>query len=607
MVMFPVVPPLNDETTVSWCSRMASVQTGLALAEWLRLLQISQASVIGLTDECVTRLADLTGLSHADVSRTGLSNVGMRTFEWRGQSFGAQFAVRNNTTYCPACLLADADNGPRIGRVSWMLSPVRTCPEHDISLTRRRNEHYSNRFQDMHVVAPENAVLGAEVAASAKRQITGLQSYVMKRFDGFAQSPWLDGQGIDQAARACEILGACAVFGSHCNLDKLTHDDWDDAAAAGYEIAALGEAAIVGSLQRITEASMKERRVVGGQAALGKLFQWLQFGRGDRDPGPILQLTREFVLDNFAIEQGADLFGTTVEARRRHTLISLSRQTGLHAKTIRKILEDAGQISSDNNADVSLSFPAVEAEALAAKVVSSIAVKHLPDYLNCNRTQAQMLVSAGLIKSNGDGLSVQATSMKQVARSDVDAFLDRFLGAATLTTDAAGLLNVIDASEVVRQPVVDIVKVVLSGALRRVHYQDQALRFRAVLVNPTELIALFESQARQVGMSTHEAGAILGVLPSGVTWLRKNTDETGRPFLKAVEVRNSNSTIRYCFPDAEVERFASSHITLTELARRRGVSSKEMAVRVRAAGIKTIVPRGKVGAFVYREQDVLGI
>ncbi|WP_164512366.1 hypothetical protein [Oceaniglobus ichthyenteri] len=47
--------------------------------------------------------------------------------------------------------------------------------------------------------------------------------------------------------------------------------------------------------------------------------------------------------------------------------------------------------------DIRKTFNAEDGEALARRIKNSTPIKKIPDYLNCNRTQAQMMVKTGLL------------------------------------------------------------------------------------------------------------------------------------------------------------------------------------------------------------------
>lgn len=53
-----------------------------------------------------------------------------------------------------------------------------------------------------------------------------------------------------------------------------------------------------------------------------------------------------------------------------------------------------------------------------------------------------------------------------------------------------------------------------------------------------------------------------------------------------------------------MERFASTHVDLKDLAAERGVSAKHLRVQLSGAGIEPILPRPKLNRFVYRRADL---
>lgn len=156
MTMLPALFPYTDETTVSWCSRLARFHTNLACPNFLKMVEISQADVMGLKNPTVERLSNLTGVPGAQIMACGPQYAGDHLLTYKGETFGTKFMTRNHTTYCPACLLDDRTeepNGERVGRLSWMFAPVRVCPRHGIFLSQRKSAGYPGRFQDMNIVA----------------------------------------------------------------------------------------------------------------------------------------------------------------------------------------------------------------------------------------------------------------------------------------------------------------------------------------------------------------------------------------------------------------------------------------------------------------------
>lgn len=611
-VLVPVLLPIEGESIVSWCSRLGSFHAGLTASEWLRMMQISRQSVIDATTECVDRLASLTGISPERIGATGVMRKSDRTFLHRAEEFGMRFALLTNTTYCPLCLIEDAEPGSPsagrgVGRINWVFSPVRTCPTHGILLTRRPNKGFHERFQDMTRVAPDIAELQRQAAAAERRPLSPLQRYVEGRFAGDLAFEWPDGQPVDQVAKACEMLGACVAFGAHADLDQLSLSQWDEAGAVGFEAAAQGSEGVRRALENIEAASRDIRSKGGPQAFFGRPYQWLQFNKTQREPGPIREIVREHILRTMQVEPGTNLFGAVVAQRWRHSVQSLAAGTGIHPRTLNRALVRTGILvdGDEGRLDATMGFDAAAGEALAQRIRSSISIRKIPDYLNCNRTQAEMLVRQGVIPQLAPGLGREGGVLTNVAVADLDRFLARFRSAGRPVAQAgAGMADVIAAAEPARQAVADIVQLVLDGKLSRVEVLAAELRFRPVLVDPEEVREVAKMRDGEIGLSADEVAARPGVFPSGIPHLRETLDRDRRPFLRAQELVNARGTVRYRFDEEEVARFQTEHVTLTVLAKERGMSAKALSRSLNAAGIEPIMRRELLSAAIFRRADL---
>jgi hypothetical protein len=510
MVMLPVLPLIEGESTVSWCSRLGSFHVGLSGPDFLKLMQISRQSVVDTTDECIGRLAELTGIAESHIRASGVQRVGEARFTHRNEEFGMRFALRTHTTFCPACLLEDADpagpsSGQRVGRIGWIFRSVRTCPRHGIVLHRRPNKGFHEQFQDMTLVAPDDAALEKLASDAPSASTSALQSYVERRFRGVSGPDWLDTQDVDQATKACEMLGACVLFGAHNNLDKLSLQEWSEAGSAGFEAARDGVDGVRKALEEISCASFRQISKGGPQAALGRLYQWLQFKKSKTDPGSIRDVVREFVLDTMPVDPGSTLFGIPVETRRRHSLASLSRSTGVHQATLRRALKLTGVLPADVDADERFTVDAGQGGSLADRIGNSIPISKIPEYLNCNRTQAQMLVKRGIVSQLVPDLGRGGGVLTKVAVQDLDEFISRFRAGGTPVRQASdGMMDVIAASEAVRRPVMDIVQLVLDRKLTSLEALPEDLGFRSVLVSPDEVRSVISELEGEIGLSAHD-------------------------------------------------------------------------------------------------------
>lgn len=611
MHLVPVLHMLDGETVMSWCGRLARYHAGTTSHRWLETMQLSRQDVTNCTDYCVERLSRITGIAPQRIREGAYLQQGDRTFLYRSQHFGPHFAMKSWTTYCPSCLLEDGEQfspstGLRVGRVVWMFAPIRACPKHGIELVRVPNSLFSQQFQDMALVAPEDELLARQAADARHVKASPLQIYVEERFAGASGPSWLDGQRIDQAAKACEMLGACMEFGAHRSHDSLTVDEWIRAGTAGFKAAASGVAGIRQGLEQIFTRSRHTKSKGGPQAAFGRLYEWVQFKRSQQDRGPIREIFRDFILDTIAVDPGTNLFGERVGHRRLHSVRSLSLATGMHSKTLNRALVRAGLIPSGNENRVDdWACVDVEAEAFVSQIRNSLPIKKIPTYLNCNRTQAQALVRQGFLRQLCPGLGGRGGVLTGVPIEELDRFLIAFRALGQGVSSArSGMMDVIEASEIVRLPVVDIVRLVFAGKLETIELLPERLRFRSVLVDPDEVRANTTFLGNEFGLSQDEVAAQFGLISTQVNQLRKAVDGDGRPVLKGVPVPNARGTIRYRYPYEEICRFSKFYVKLGDHAKELGVSSRAMKRTLVERGIEPILAPKRLKAEYYRRTDL---
>lgn len=88
---------------------------------------------------------------------------------------------------------------------------------------------------------------------------------------------WLDGQQIDQAVPATEILGAVLNFGFRVDIDNMSVVDWHRAACVGWEWTSKGETRLrdAFTLLQATGPIARDRSSKHPGYRFGKLYQWL--------------------------------------------------------------------------------------------------------------------------------------------------------------------------------------------------------------------------------------------------------------------------------------------------------------------------------------------
>lgn len=612
MTLYPHLPMIDDESLTGYMGRIARFHGNGDVFDFVAVLEISRQSVMEPDDATLSRLAGLTGTSAARLRGSAIERIEGRFWRLMDECFYSDFANTSVTTFCPACLLEDGQPGSvtrgfRTGRMSWRLGPVRTCGRHGIALFRRPNADVSEKFQNMYYVAPEDDELRLLAEGSERRAVSPLQRYVENRFAKIAGPAWLDGQRIDDAARACEMLGVLLRFGMKPNLNQFTQTDWDLAGREGFAPAAEGPNGIHQALKDHFNAKAAAGVSGGPQAFLGRLYQWLQFGMYQREVGPIKDVVRDFILEHFSLEAGTSVFGVQVASRKKHSVQTLAKATGMHPKTVNRAVVLAGLVpqGSPGRPNDAFVFDADEGERLMARIQRSIPARDLASYINSNRMQAELLVREGIIPRLIEAEGLRTGHMKRVALDDVDAFMARFMGAAALVDTAApGMVNVLEAAALSRWPIMDIVRAILDGTITKVEIVDPLQRFKAVLVDPGDVRQKLDAHAGGNRLTLKEAAEILELTTPAVLRLARTIDLGGNALLRSYTIRNGKGAERQVFDIADVEQFRFQHVKLVDFCRARSFGPKIMKMKLDNAGIEPILDRRGMGGFIYRREDL---
>ena len=420
------MPILPGESFVSWVSRFARVQCDMSAKEFSSFVSIPLQDLARTRDNAVKRMHELTGISEERLTQGGYKQLAFRYYMHRGQEFHSEFIAGNRVSYCPQCLLNDISNCRQslrmpVGQINWAFSPFRTCPVHSVPLVRERGRGRGNLFLDLAAHMPDEARL-VELAESEKqRRVSDLQSYFAARLDGSRGPEWLDGQLIDLASRATEMLGACIAFGPNANLSSFSQTDWDLAGSVGYEFARRGPEGVREGLEAVQMKATCSKIQAGPQGVFGDLYKWIQFKKNRKPIGPFRELFREHILETMPIGAGTNLFGEPVLQRRRHSVASLSQKFGMHPRTVQNSLMIADLLPKDYDAKRDVGAISVAcAEDLLKRMRRSIPISVVPEYLRCKRPQVTQLIEAGILKPIAGRRDGRRSIAQGVDASDLD-------------------------------------------------------------------------------------------------------------------------------------------------------------------------------------------
>lgn len=201
-----------------------------------------------------------------------------------------------------------------------------------------------------------------------------LQTYVVDRLWGTkAAAAWLDGQGIASGAKACEMLGALIEGGPEAQIGSYSELDWARMGDIGFQTCSGGPNAIQDVLGQLRISAGRRSGRAGPQAAYGFLFNWLNYTQRSEDFGPLRQILRDAIVDNFAVGPGEVVLGEEITQRRVHSVNSLVNANGINRFRLYRLMRKAGMIpeTADTAAFNQWVFPAAEGERLIARIRNS--------------------------------------------------------------------------------------------------------------------------------------------------------------------------------------------------------------------------------------------
>lgn len=244
--LFPHLPFQTDETPASWAARLSVLHGCSTLRTFLSDQGIASPDFLHGRRSVIDRLSEAAGQDPAPVWRNTAASVGNQNFTLHAEALPASMMMREETRFCPLCLHDDDLGGNpgivRRDRLAWSLRVVITCPEHGIALIYRGRDHRDKMQRKLIEHVPERGVALVALAENAMhRHPSPLQTYVLDRLEGRTGPEWLDGQTLEQAVGATQMLGVVMAYGTSINLGSVDRDGWDLAGRMGWNWVATGE------------------------------------------------------------------------------------------------------------------------------------------------------------------------------------------------------------------------------------------------------------------------------------------------------------------------------------------------------------------------------
>jgi TniQ len=601
-----VTVPLGDgETPASYASRLAAAN-GLPAREFCLDWDVRFQSIVDGDASAVAKIAQKGGVDASELMAYAFVRGKGLKFEHRGEILTRLLMRRKTVAVCPVCLQADiakADCKPHLapyGRAIWQIDAIKTCPVHKVALAVVADDVTPSSLHDWaYYIRPALGRLECLAANAERRQLSAFERYVLARLDrGPGGAPLLDGLELYVAIRTCELLGAVARFGRKANLKTLSDDQWREAGDSGFAIASPGKARVfelLGDLQRTYARPRSGNQ--GPQAVLGRIYQILEFGAEDPAFDPVRAVIGEFISSSFPLGPGDTVFGQPVEARRLHSVWTLSRETGLHPKRLRKLLR-AAKLVGDEQADGVDNNTVFDAEQGRSAISAAIGAMSLPKagaYVNAPRVHRQLLVEAGLLTPHLPARAFGAVN--KFAVDDLDEFLRRLTAdARPVNKPRAGQVSLPSAAKRACCSAAEIVRMIFDRKLAWIGRLTSERGYLSVLVDVDEVRE--KTRGREHGGLTLREASI-----------RMSTnDNVVRALIKAGHLRTFTTVnpINRCpqvaIQPEEIERFQKEYVSLFVLAAEKRRHFRRLKQELDASGIRPAFDPRMIGASFYRRK-----
>lgn len=597
------------ETPASFVSRLAALHRASARDICLDLGVTFQKIVDGDPDT-LAKVAFKASADPSALAENAFVKTGPHRYVHRGQELTRDNMRRATVVVCPKCLAEDILAAPAsrpeitvFQRVRWQVAALKTCPIHRAPLLLVDKDMNPRALHDWsHHVRKVLPFLPRLAEEAGVRPLTAFETYVLNRIDGgTAGVSFIDSLPLHVAITACELFGAVASFGRMPNLKTLTDEEWRSAGAAGFDIVGAGKPGIETFMADLQASYFYTRAgTEGPQAIFGRIYQVLEFGREDEAYDPLRDLVGDFILGNFPVGPGDIVFGKPVETRRLHSIRSLSMQTGLHPKRLRKLLSSAEMLppNADALADGNCLFDAKRAVSLAqAASPATLSVRDAGTYLNAPRVQRDMLYRSGILVPRIKATDHGAADL--FAPEDLDAFLARLLdGATPVSVGGRNHFHIPTAARLACCSSVEVVQATLDGRLSRNARLTSERGYMSVLVDVEEVRALVRG-ADLDGLASQALAERLRVADKVA---RKLIAGGHLPTVTAVNPVNRCPVA--IVPTEDIERFEAEFVTLFALARQQGRHHLLVKKQLEAAGVKPAMDPDQVGATFYRRRDL---
>ncbi len=494
-------------------------------------------------DDLLEKIAAIGGACPRDLKRWAVRTVDKNRFEVCGQKATKASLVRSRLRVCPRCLIEDHQNGGRHGvfrRVGWHFWSIRTCPEHNVALIVIPPElHTLHNYDFVGQVLKNWAFVNYHADTATRHKPTEFEGYIFDRLGGTSSNPFLDDLPLYVAARLCEVLGFVMQNGPKLRISEATDDDLRLAGQTGFDALRRGEDGMYAALEAMV--SPIALRTVRHQSDFGAFFEWLRTSSMGEDFETLRDKVRDFIFRAYPFREGDTVLGKTCPSPAVFTISGAWQSLGIQRHRMNRILLAEGLAHTDM-ADKSVRLH----EGLKSEAIDDLRCR-ISARLNAIEAQSLMGLSLEMLNQLRDHGIVTTTvdALDQIPkfdRDELEQLLAKLSAWVTETqSDRTDTVSIIDATQRVRCPLADIVKLILGGKLTYLNRDAEKCGLAALRVNLPELRAALP-QFEMPGVTKGDASRRLRVnyptinflIADGVLIERRLRNPRSRQFLDAV-------------------------------------------------------------------------
>ena len=585
------LPILAEETLPSFVSHVAQRNGSRHVQDFVEDMGLSWRRILQCDPDTVLALADLTGVDAERLAADSFAPVGNGLFRFRGHNLPRSFLDRSALKFCPICVKADrASYGRSCGRGLWQIDPLRTCPDHAVTLGAldaagypRCPHDFAGRVADHRVRLDKEAVVSAGVEAARFARYLSARLLSQSCDDNHY---WLDDLPIDVAARLCENVGTLVNTGPGARPGALDRKYLVAAGGSGFAICAQGPDALRQLYDDMRRSSPGTRG--GFYADFGFYTRWLQrLTQPDRSR-PIIDHFREFVLESYPLAPGQELLGKISTEKRWFSWAELGRKYQLSSGRIIRFQRAVGVADDDLRRVVPGAY-----DAELAALSRGLDRKAVARRLMVHPSTVDALLQIGLINH-----CIALPNLEKLfLPEEVDAFLIAITASAEAVDKAPlGSFPVPVICNKAKIKSADLFTALIAGKFRTVSRLRDLEGLPGLLLDLVEVLDHFEGP-ELLGLRRSELRTELHINSSTVGLL------LGNGMIASTEVRDPRTRRPLSLVTRkELDRFLAKYLPLGLMAHALGTQAKYVAAKLGKAEVWPICLPAHCSKIYLREE-----